>query len=144
MQRDRCELTPLYLIDYHAAAGNRLLNLLAANGLRHILHSNAWHGNFVEEENNEEDDYDDDDFGFFRYRRERRQAHHDPPKVPSDEGRELMDSGDFGTNAYYVDELKKRKRTLATKIMWRELGVDVSDSGARRDPRFISQVSFLH
>lgn len=116
-------------------AASRLLNLLASNGLRHILHSNAWRGNFVEE------DDEDDDFGFFSYRnRPRRTGNHEPPKVPSEEGAKLMSSGDFGSNSYYVDELKKRKRSLATKVMWRELGVDVS-GGPKRDVRAISQVS---
>ncbi|KAF9889788.1 hypothetical protein FE257_006878 [Aspergillus nanangensis] len=120
--------------DGHGRAASRLLNLLASNGLRHILHSNAWRGNFVEE-----DDNDDDEFGFFRYRsRARRSGNHSPPKVPSEEGTKLMSSGDFGSNQYYVDKLKKRKRTLATRLMWRELGLDVSGA-PKRDVQAVTQ-----
>jgi WD repeat-containing protein 23 len=74
-----------------------------------------------------DEDEDDEEFGFLRYsRRPRRSGAENLPKVPSDEGTELMRSGDFGDDPYYVDMLKKRKKTLAAKIMWRELGVDVS------------------
>lgn len=41
-----------------------------------------------------------------------------------------MASGNYGSNAHYVDELKKRKKRLATKLMWRELGVE--PMGAQR------------
>lgn len=100
----------------------RLLNLLASNGLRHILHYNGWRGGTLGDE-----DDDDEVFGFLRYsRRSRRSGAENLPKVPSDEGTELMRSGDFGENPSYVDMLRKRKKTLAAKIMWRELGVDVS------------------
>lgn len=106
----------------HAVSAARLLNLLASNGLRHILHYNGWRRGTLGDE-----DEDDEEFGFLRYsRRSRRSGAENLPKVPSDEGTELMRSGDFGEDPYYVDMLKKRKKTLAAKIMWRELGVDVS------------------
>ena len=47
------------------------------------------------------------------------------PKVPSDVGRMLMISGNFGSNEYYQDTLKKRKRKLARRLMNRELGLDI-------------------
>ena len=124
-----------------AVSAARLLNLLASNGLRHILHYNGLHDATVpgEEEGEEDDDYE---FGFLGYRRRaRRSGGHQFPKVPSDEGAELMGSGNFGSNLHYVDRLKKRKRSLATKIMWRELGVDVSGT-QRRDVQSITQVGF--
>lgn len=105
-----------------AVSAARLLNLLASNGLRHILHYNGWRGGTLGDE-----DDDDEVFGFLRYsRKSRRSGAENLPKVPSDEGTELMRSGDFGENPSYVDMLRKRKKTLAAKIMWRELGVDVS------------------
>lgn len=121
-----------------AVSAARLLNLLASNGLRHILHYNGLHdANVVEED---EDDYE---FGFFGYRRRaRRSGGQQFPKVPSEEGEQLMGSGDFGSNPHYVDRLKKRKRALATKIMWRELGVDVSGP-QRRDMQSITQVGLI-
>lgn len=45
-----------------------------------------------------------------------------PPKVPSDTGRELMESGIFGTNNRDMASYK-RKRTLGTHLMRRELGL---------------------
>ncbi|KAI1212552.1 WD40 repeat-like protein [Annulohypoxylon truncatum] len=60
---------------------------------------------------------DDDEFG-------RRRRELDPdrfPKVPSDEGRELMDSGNFGVNDIY-SPIQSKKR-LARRILDRELGI---------------------
>ncbi|OJJ43475.1 hypothetical protein ASPZODRAFT_74378 [Penicilliopsis zonata CBS 506.65] len=106
----------------------RLLNLLASNGLRQILNPNAWRGGIA---TGNDDDYDDDDIGSFTYRRRRRRAENIPyPDVPSKDGTELMGSGDFGSNSYYVDESKKRRKTLAHRLMWRELGTGTV--GARR------------
>lgn len=51
-----------------------------------------------------------------------------------------MSEGHFGTDQYYVDRLKQRKNSLATNLMWRELGVD--PYGVRkRANQYISQVS---
>ncbi|KAE8150497.1 WD40-repeat-containing domain protein [Aspergillus avenaceus] len=114
----------------------RLLNLLASNGLRHILHYNGWQGGGAMDG----DEEDDDELGaLFGLRRRARRGDGDPlPTVPSDEGRKLMASGDFGSNSHYLDELKKRRKSLAMRTMWRELGVDVSGN-SRRDVQSISQ-----
>ncbi|KAI9927928.1 hypothetical protein MW887_002780 [Aspergillus wentii] len=119
-------------------SATRLLNLLASNGLRHILHSNGWRTGPLGEE--DEDADDTDDLGFFRYRRRnRRRAGSDQfPKVPSDAGTELMGTGNFGSNSHFVDELKKRKKALAMRLMWRELGIDVAGA-QRRAAQSISQ-----
>lgn len=81
--------------------------------------------------------------GFLGYRRRlnRRVGSDQFPKVPSEAGMELMGSGDFGSNSHYVDDLKKRKKALATKLMWRELGVDTNVS-RRRAAQSISQVVY--
>lgn len=112
----------------------RLINILTASGLRPLLQYGRA-GDF--------DDDDDDDFDFFgsyRRRAPRRAGTDQFPKVPSDEGTELMGSGDFGSNAHYVDELRKRKKALATKLMWRELGIDTLGA-RRRAANSISQAS---
>jgi WD repeat-containing protein 23 len=43
-------------------------------------------------------------------------------KVPSDEGKELMNTGTFGSNHRSLDSIKRRKR-LAYNVMQRELGL---------------------
>lgn len=53
-----------------------------------------------------------------------------------------MGEGQFGTDQYYVDRLKKRKTGFATNLMWRELGVDAYGVRRRAD-QAISQVSGL-
>ncbi|EEQ91126.2 WD repeat protein [Blastomyces dermatitidis ER-3] len=63
-----------------------------------------------------------------------RSGEHLLPKIPSDAGRKLMYSGDFGSHLNYVDKIKRRKERLATRLMWRELA-----NGPRLRPRAISQ-----
>ena len=118
-----------------AASLARLLNMLTPTGLRQILLHHGWQGGQL--------DSDDEDggFGLFRSRKRRLESTDQPPKVPSDAGMQLMGSGDFGSNANYVDELKKRKKALAAKLMWRELGLDAL--GGQRATRSISQVSIM-
>lgn len=112
----------------------QLLNILAPTGLRQILRHHGVHGGPLG------DSDEDDDFGIFTFRKRRHGASDEPPKVPSDAGTELMGLGDFGSNLYYADELRKRKNALATKLMWRELGLDTV--GGQRPTRSISQVGF--
>ena len=115
-------------------SASRLLNLLSANPLRDILNLDTWQGGTVGE--------DSDDLGdVFRRRRRigRRPTENNYPKPPSEEGTRLMGSGLFGSNPYYVDELKKRKRAIATRLMWRELGV-YPDGVRKRERRSIAQV----
>lgn len=65
------------------------------------------------------------------------------PPVPNPEGKKLMGQGHFGTNQYYVDQLKQRKNGLASSLMWREFGID-AHSVHKRANQHISQVSQLH
>lgn len=102
----------------------RIVNVMSYHGLRPFFR----HGRISD---------DVDDGSGYASRRPRREQF---PKVPNEAGRELMGSGDFGNNSHYVDELKKRKKALATRLMWRELGIDVN--GPRTRPtQSISQVS---
>ncbi|EYE96140.1 WD40 repeat domain-containing protein [Aspergillus ruber CBS 135680] len=96
----------------------RIVNVMSYHGLRPFFrHSRI------------SDDVDDGS-GHFGYasRHPRREQF---AKVPNEAGRELMGSGDFGSNSHYVDELKKRKKALATRLMWRELGIDVNGPRTR-------------
>lgn len=123
----------------------RIFNLLASSGLQHILQSHGWATNITAggDEEEEYDDYDDDIYFMPDARRRNRQRSNKEkaplPKVPSDAGTELMNEGHFGTNQYFVDQLKKRKMAFATHLMWRELGVD-SHGVRRRTDQAISQV----
>ena len=96
----------------------------------------------MEEEEGEEEDDEEDYMGAFRRRmRARRTGRSDQfPKVPNDECIELMREGQFGTDPYYIDRLKKRKKVFATNLMWRELGVD-SYGVRKRADQALSQVS---
>ncbi|KAI0192812.1 WD40-repeat-containing domain protein [Astrocystis sublimbata] len=102
------------VIDLIANAGRRaglvsqreLMNLLRGRNLGILLNS---------------DDYDEEDLHFGTRMRRRRPL--DPnrfPKVPSEKGRELMNSGTFGANDT-SPPLRKRKQ-LARRILERELG----------------------
>ena len=86
-------------------------------------------------------DDDDGTFGVGRRRRRPRTSGPKFPKVPSEQGKKLMDSGTFGSNEYYHDLLRKRKPRLATRLMQRELGID--DSRLKRTNRLMSQVRYM-
>ncbi|KAJ5623095.1 hypothetical protein N7490_011700, partial [Penicillium lividum] len=105
---------------------SRLLELLASSGLQHVLHANGWTTNAVDALEVDEDEDDFDYPGALRRRmRTWRAGRTDQfPKVPSDQGTELMAQGHFGTDRHYVDRARQRKKVLATHLMWRELGVD--------------------
>lgn len=59
------------------------------------------------------------------------------PKVPSEAGRELMDSGLFGTNPSASEP--RAKKALARRILDRELGIS-NPSESRRNNKLIVQV----
>ncbi|KAG5297935.1 WD domain-containing protein [Histoplasma ohiense] len=94
-----------------------LFRFLGSEGLRRILPTQRISGlRFYLDEN-----------GNDAYRRPTyrmsgsRTGEHLLPKIPSDAGRELMYSGDYGSNLHYVDKVKRRKERLSTRLMWREL-----------------------
>lgn len=93
------------------------------------------------------EDFDDDDDENFAIRRRRRRPKPDPnrfPKVPSDAGTELMNSGDFGTNDNQRASSTPQKKRLAARILERELGVG-SRASQKANQRLMTQVfnSFL-
>ncbi|KAJ5965685.1 hypothetical protein N7481_012399 [Penicillium waksmanii] len=119
----------------------QLFELLASSGLQHILRSNGWSTNIVGDDGDDESD-DEFDAPFTRRPRPRRTGSADHfPKVPNDKGTELMGGGQFGTNPYFVDRLKKRKGVFATNLMWRELGTE-SYGLRRRAGQSLSQVKW--
>jgi len=71
----------------------------------------------------------DDDYGL---RRRRGRVRPDPnrfPKVPSEKGIELMNSGNFGISEIRTLNTITQKKKLARRILDRELGLD---TGPRR------------
>ncbi|PCH02162.1 hypothetical protein PENOC_044640 [Penicillium occitanis (nom. inval.)] len=127
-------------------AGATLLRLLNARGLQALLRS---HGLFAGGAylvrgggggGGGGDDDEDDGFGYgsSRFNRRRRAVRHPPPKVPSENGIALMNSGFYGNNPSYADEARRRKKKLATRIMWRELGIGAPGE-RRRDSRLVFQ-----
>lgn len=83
--------------------------------------------------------FDDDDADLIWGRNRRRRQTLDPdrfPKIPSDEGTALMTSGTFGaTDRLEQPLLKEKKKTLARRILNRELGI--SQRGL--DQRIVAQ-----
>lgn len=87
----------------------QILRLLASTDVRRLFHFDA----------------DDDDEMFTRRQRRVRPDPNRFPKVPSAVGKELMASGDFGSNdvqsSRATDGHMRRKKRLARRILDREL-----------------------
>ncbi|KAF3390476.1 hypothetical protein F1880_009161 [Penicillium rolfsii] len=113
---------------------SQIFQLLATTGLREILYPNGWPYGPERDEYGESEDHDEEVLSHLLGRRaERRRKKFVWSKVPSDAGTELMASGHFGTNPYYVDRIKKRKEVFATRLMRRELGGDPHGVRKRAD-----------
>lgn len=112
----------------------QLFRLIGATELHRILQG---HGVLRSRSNENGQGYDI--YGVQATRRTRRTGPSRYPKPPSQTGRELMISGDYGSNPYYVDRLKGRKKKLATSLMYRELGAG-SRGTEIRSSRELSQV----
>ena len=115
----------LLLIFRFAAARQRrqVMRLLANSEIGRLFHL-APHDSDLED-----DDEDDEDFHNPIFRRRRRRRPVDPyrfPKVPSDKGSELMNSGTFGSNEVDTFDMgsASRKKKLAMRIMDRELATE--------------------
>lgn len=83
---------------------------------------------------------DDDNIGFpgFRVRTRRDPFVSEFPEVPSSYGRQLMESGVFGTHERHANRIRKKKK-LAARIMRRELGLE-SPGGQRSSTNLARQV----
>ena len=71
------------------------------------------------------EDYEEEDASmYYRNRRRRGKRGADPfPEIPSMIGRDLMESGNFGTNERMENSIESKKK-LALRILRRELGVE--------------------
>ncbi|KAI1419058.1 WD40-repeat-containing domain protein [Xylaria sp. FL1777] len=110
------------------AIERRVINLIANVGRRAGLVSQRELLNLLRGRNlgillNGNEDDDDEDFDDWTHRLRRRRPL-DPnrfPKVPSEKGRELMNSGTFGAND--ISSPFSKKKQLARRILDRELGI---------------------
>lgn len=138
----------IMLIFRTAAARQRrqVMRLLANSEIGRLFHF------ATDDDDLEEVDDDDELDGDFNHlwRRRRRRQRPDPnrfPKVPSDKGTELMNSGTFGSNEVQTVKtgdtnniLKKKK--LARRILDRELATE-SYAKQKVNQRLMAQVGLI-
>lgn len=101
---------------------------------------------FIRSNNLDDDDEDDDGTSNSGSLRRRRRPPPDPdrfPKVPSEKGEELMNSGDFGSSEIQAGSRVAREKNLARRILDRELGADNS-ARERANQRLMAQVRPLN
>ncbi|KAI0183823.1 LEC14B protein [Xylaria flabelliformis] len=109
-----------------SAIERRVINLIANVGSRSGLVSQREILNLLRGRNlgillnNDDDDDDDGNWGATRLRRRRTLDPNRFPKVPSEKGRALMNSGTFG--AVDISSPLRKKKQLARRILERELG----------------------
>lgn len=142
------QLYPLHAENSHSPLVGTLAHLQqllgGRNGLQRILASHnyriiTYDANDAEEE--EEEDNEDDRDPYRRRRRPPRRRNIDPnrfPKVPSDNGRALMQSGVYGSNDTRVERICHRKKSVSERLLWRRLGLDARPT-ARRHNMLIAQ-----
>ncbi|KAL5398913.1 hypothetical protein PMIN04_009478 [Paraphaeosphaeria minitans] len=122
---------------------DQILQLLGHSGLRQLFTTGGFATTgarfrtrrLVDDDDDDEEDDDDDDESDYtdsgeratgydpvgpRRRKDRGRASFE--KVPSDTGKELMDTGTFGANPRTEDSIKRNKR-LAYHVLQRELGL---------------------
>ncbi|TVY21619.1 LEC14B protein [Lachnellula arida] len=132
-------LTVLLIFRIAAARQRRqVIRLLATSELGRLFR-------FAHDDDEFDIDDEDGEYGPM-WRRRRRRPPADPtrfPKVPSDEGTELMNSGTFGSNEEESVNLSERgsmgkKKKLARRILDRELATD-SHAKQRLNQRLMAQ-----
>lgn len=110
------------LSDKDAVTRNQLLQLLGHAGLGRLFADHTGRRRRPLLDDDDEDSEPDTGYGGVGPRRRRGLGRKAFQKVPSEEGRELMESGTFGTNDRSEDTLRRRKKT-AYRLMQRELGL---------------------
>lgn len=118
----------------------QIIQMLGANGLRRILQSHGLIGGRMARADDDDEDNEDGYAGPARRRRKTASMEGKFPKVPSENGKRLMDSGIYGASDSYIDNHKKRKINLGQRLMWRELGSD-NRGVQKRASKLMSQVS---
>lgn len=114
-----------------------MLQLLGARGFQSLLQNYRAR---ISGSVNDDDEEDDMILSNFRRRSRKKKNIEDCyPPVPNDNGKELMKSGKYGSQDTHTDIRRKRKDTLAKRLMWRRLGLDVRGSQTRSN-RLIAQV----
>ena len=114
------------------------MQLLGHAGLRRILANHANGGAGITLQTDQDDLAEGLGMVGSRRRTRAKRARNKFPDVPSEEGRILMNVGTFGTTEYYRDRLRKRKASLAKRLMSREIGNDREYS--TRKPSTLTQV----
>lgn len=111
------------------------MQLLGHAGLRRIFANHRAGGGGITLDLDEEDEENGDDPDMDGHRglgtRRRpgvKRPKHKFPAAPSEVGQQLMDGGVFGSSEFYRDNLRKRNKRLARKLMSRELGTDRNHS----------------
>ena len=120
---DPCDIR--FLANMTIVTHAQLLQLLGHADLQRLFtnHDTARAGSFGPDDDADVD-LDDGYGGFGALRRPRlKGAKTKPPPVPSEEGRELMNSGLFGTSTHYQNP-PGVKAQLARSLLSRELGID--------------------
>ncbi|OCK83813.1 WD40 repeat-like protein [Lepidopterella palustris CBS 459.81] len=117
----------------------QIMQLLGHAGLGRIFTTDhpAHRRRMLHPEEDDDDSEPDTGYGGVAPRRGRGRGRKAFQKVPSDEGRNLMGSGAFGTNDRPEDTIKRKKK-LAYRLMRRELGLG-SSGRQRNSNRLISQ-----
>ena len=134
--------TLLLIFRFEATRQRRqIIRLLANSEIRRLFRF------AVDDDDVDEVDEDDEEFNSYLFRRRRRMERPDPnrfPKVPSDEGLELMNSGIFGSNEVQTLHSINRssKKRLAMRILDRELAIE-GYAQQRVNQRLMAQVRQL-
>ncbi|KAF2724657.1 WD40 repeat-like protein [Polychaeton citri CBS 116435] len=127
----------------------QILQLLNSAGLSAVFQSiggpttrsagaNTRHAALADDNEEQADDDDDDGYGYLGYGRRRRRPKREfvgdrYPPIPSEEGKRLMASGEFGTNDRcdhtacgipFSDDTQRKRRRLARRLFDREMGVE--------------------
>ncbi|KAI9689167.1 MAG: hypothetical protein M1822_000905 [Bathelium mastoideum] len=130
---------------------NQILQLLGHVGFRQIYTQHAAARGFGPS-NDEDDDEDDSDpsstYGSGRRKRKPGTGRCMYPAVPSKAGKELMQSGTFGTNSRpdgseRIEGCLRRRKKMAYQTMMRELGLG-GPGQQRNSNKFIAQVDHIN
>lgn len=136
-QLEICGLGCWKLMHYDTVTRNQIMQLLGHAGLGRIFAANL-HRHHPFEDEDEEEDSSEPDTGYGDVAPKRRgRGRAAFQKVPSDKGRDLMNTGTFGSNDRALNSVKRKKK-LAYRVMKRELGLG-SDGHQRNTTRLMRQ-----